>query len=122
MRSAWTGVRHSVATMALAAILPAGGDDRLRIPGPPGIPGGRLVSASRFEPRTLNWAVASDAGSREVLDLLMADLIHIDRQTQRTEPALAKSWNISPDGLHWTLELRRGLQFSDGHGFDADDV
>src|SRR6185369_13324855 len=90
--------------------------------GPPGLPGGRLVTAVRFEPRTLNWLVASDAGSREVLGFLMADLIHINRQTQQTEPALAKSWKVSPDGLHWTLELRRGVLFSDGHPFDADDV
>src|SRR5712692_7870325 len=117
MGSWWTGVRHSVATMALATVLLAGADDHLRLPGPPGVPGGRLVSASRFEPRTLNWAVASDSGSREVLDLLMADLIHINRQTQKTEPALAKSWTVSPDGRHWTLELRRGVQFSDGHPF-----
>jgi peptide/nickel transport system substrate-binding protein len=80
------------------------------------------VTAVRFEPRTLNWLVASDGGSREVLGFLMADLIHINRQTQQTEPALARSWKVSPDGLHWTLELRRGIQFSDGHPFDADDV
>src|SRR4051812_37132756 len=121
--AAWcTGVRHSVATMALAAVLSAGGDDHLRLSGPPGIPGGNLVSALRSEPRTLNWAVASDSGTREVLGLLMADLIHINRQTQKTEPALAKAWTVSSDGLHWILELRRGVQFSDGHGFDADDV
>jgi peptide/nickel transport system substrate-binding protein len=118
----WTGVRHSVATMALATVLSAGADDHQRVPGPPGIPGGNLVSALRSEPRTLNWAVASDSGTREVLGLLMADLIHINRQTQKTEPALAKSWKVSRDGLHWILELRRGVQFSDGHGFDADDV
>src|SRR5882757_3252375 len=111
MGGKWTGVRHSVAMMALATILPAGANDHLQLPGPPGVPGGRLVSISRFEPKTLNWVVASDSGSREVLDLLMADLIHINRLTQMTEPALAKSWTISPDGLHWTLDLRRGLQF-----------
>jgi peptide/nickel transport system substrate-binding protein len=75
-----------------------------------------------MEPRTLNWVVASDSGSRDVLAFLMADLIHINRQTQKTEPALAKSWKSSTNGLHWVLELRRGLQFSDGHPFDADDV
>jgi peptide/nickel transport system substrate-binding protein len=122
MAGGWTGVRHSVATMALATVLSAGADDHLRLPGPPGISGGNLVSALRSEPRTLNWTVASDSGTREVLGLLMADLIHINRQTQKTEPALAKTWTVSPDGLHWTLELRRGVRFSDGHGFDADDV
>jgi peptide/nickel transport system substrate-binding protein len=52
----------------------------------------------------------------------MADLIHINRQSLATEPALAKSWKVSRDGLHWELELRRGIKFSDGHPFDADDV
>src|SRR5881394_1364279 len=88
-------------TFALAVLgrdISAAIDDRLRLPGPPGIPGGRLVSAQRTEPKTLNWLVASDAGSREVLHCLMADLIHINRETQEPEPALAKSWTVTPDG------------------------
>src|ERR1022692_3528288 len=85
-------------------------------------PGGRLVSAQRTEPKTLNWAVAADSGSREVLQRLMADLIHINRQSMATEPSLAKSWKVSRNGLHWELELRQGVKFSDGHPFDAGDV
>ena len=92
------------------------------VAGSPGRPGGRLVSAQRTEPKTLNWALASDSASREILQRTMADLIHINRQTLAAEPALAKSWKSSADGLHWTLELRRGIRFSDGHPFDADDV
>jgi len=87
-----------------------------------GRPGGRLVYALRSEPKTLNPVTAVDVASREVVGRLQADLVHIDRQTQRTGPALAKSWTVSPDGLHYTLELRRGLRFSDGQPFDADDV
>ncbi len=108
--------------IALACALVARGGERLLVQGTPGVAGGRLLSALRIEPRTFNWAVAGDAGSREVLGLLMADLIHINRQTQKTEPALAKSWQVSPDGRRWTLELRQGLQFSDGHAFDSSDV
>jgi peptide/nickel transport system substrate-binding protein len=81
-----------------------------------------LVSAQRTEPKTLNWVAAADSGSREVLQRLMADLIHINRQSMATEPALAKSWKVSHHGLHWELELRQGIRFSDGHPFDADDV
>ena len=109
---------------ALLVVCPlhAAGDDRLVVTGLRGYAGGRLVSAQRSEPKTLNWAVASDSGSREVLQRLMADLIHINRQTLATEPALAKAWKASKDGLHWELELRRGIRFSDGNPFDADDV
>ena len=53
---------------------------------------------------------------------MMGDLVHINRFSQQTEPALAKTWHVSPDGLRYTLQLRRGLHFSDGHPVDADDV
>jgi len=115
-------LRQALSVLVLVWTLHAAVDDRLLVSGPPGRPGGRLVSAQRTEPKTLNWAVAADSGSREVLQRLMADLIHINRQSLATEPALAKSWKVSKDGLHWVLELRHGIKFSDGHPFDADDV
>src|ERR1019366_3810976 len=115
-------LRQALGVLGLVWTLHAAVDDRLLVPGAPGRPGGRLVSAQRTEPKTLNWAVAADSGSREVLQCLMADLIHINRQSMATEPALAKSWKVSHNGLHWELELRQGIKFSDGHPFDADDV
>jgi peptide/nickel transport system substrate-binding protein len=96
--------------------------DHAPIAGEPGQPGGQLVIALRSEPKTLNPVLSVDAASREVLGLLHADLVHINRATQRTEPALAKFWNISKDGRTYTLQLRRGLKFSDGSPFTASDV
>ncbi len=87
-----------------------------------GLPGGRLVIAERAEPKTLQPLFAVDGPSREVIRLMTADLIHINRYSQKTEPALAKSWTVSRDGLQYDLLLRRGLRFSDGHPMDADDV
>jgi peptide/nickel transport system substrate-binding protein len=84
--------------------------------------GGQLVVVERAEPRTLNPVVAIDAPSREILARTTADLIHIDRETQQPQPALARSWTVSPDGRRFTLSLRRGVRFSDGQSFDADDV
>jgi peptide/nickel transport system substrate-binding protein len=84
--------------------------------------GGHVTIGGRAEPKTLNPVMASDAVSREVTGRLMADLIDINRASQQTEPALAKSWKISPDGRIFTLQLRKGIRFSDGHPFDADDV
>lgn len=98
---------------------PGGEFDRLEITGQYG---GRLVIGERSEPKTLNPATATDAVSREVIGRINADLIEINRSSQQTEPALAKSWKISPDGRTYTLELRKGIRFSDGHPFDADDV
>ncbi len=84
--------------------------------------GGSLVVGQRSEPKTLNPVTAVDAPSREVIGRLTADLIHINRASQQTEPALAKSWTLSKDGRVFTVKLRRGLRFSDGQPFDADDV
>jgi peptide/nickel transport system substrate-binding protein len=87
-----------------------------------GRPGGTLVVAARAEPKTLNPVVALDGPSRDVIWRTHADLVHINRGTQRTEPALARSWTVSRDGQHYVLQLRRGVRFSDGAPFDADDV
>ena len=84
--------------------------------------GGHLVVSLRSEPKTLNPVTSLDVSSREVIAQMTGDLVHINRFTQDTEPALAKTWQVSPDGLKYTLHLRHGLHFSNGHPVDADDV
>ena len=101
---------------------PSSAEELLSLPGEVGHSGGRLVVSLRAEPKTLNPVTAVDAPSREVIGTMQADLVHINRSTQLTEPALAKSWKISPNGLEYTLTLRKGLRFSDGQPIDADDV
>lgn len=96
--------------------------DRFVSRGEVGRPGGQIVVVQRTEPRTLNPVTAVDSPSRDVLRRTTADLIHVNRETQLLEPALAKSWTVSPDGRRFTLALRRGVRFSDGEPFDADDV
>ena len=36
-------------------------------------------------------------------------------------PHIAKSWDVSPDQKEWTFFLRKGMKWSDGHPFTADD-
>jgi ABC-type dipeptide/oligopeptide/nickel transport system permease component/ABC-type transport system substrate-binding protein len=43
-------------------------------------------------------------------------------QSGEVAPALAESWEVSPDGLTIIFHLRRGVRFHDGSSFDADDV
>jgi peptide/nickel transport system substrate-binding protein len=117
-----SGLKWGFALAGLVCLLHAATDDRLVVAGPAGRPGGRLVATQRSEPKTLNWVIAYDGESREILSRLMADLIHINRETLQIEPALAKSWKSSTDNLHWTVTLREGVRFSDGYPFDADDV
>ncbi len=97
-------------------------EDLQRQDGDVGQYGGRLVIGQRAEPKTLNPVTATDAISREVIGRCHADLISINRISQKTEPALAETWKTSPDGRTFTLKLRKGIRFSDGQPFDADDV
>jgi peptide/nickel transport system substrate-binding protein len=101
---------------------PSAGEEPLICTTAVGHPGGRIVVALRSEPKTLNPAISVDISSREVIAQMTGDLIHINRLTQNTEPALAKEWKVSRDGLQYILKLRRGLRFSDGHPLTADDV
>ena len=97
-------------------------EDLLVTSNPPGKYGGRIAVALRAEPKSLNPVTSLDQPSREVLGRMMADLLHINAVSQQAEPALAKSWKVSKDGLLYTLTLRRGLRFSDGQPMNADDV
>lgn len=97
-------------------------EDVLTAAGDPGQRGGRLIASLHSDPRTLNPVTAVDAYSKQIIGLLFADLIHINPYTEHSDAALAKSWKASSDGKHYTLELRRGIRFSDGSPFNADDV
>jgi peptide/nickel transport system substrate-binding protein len=97
-------------------------EDLLTLSGEIGHRGGRIVVSVRSEPKTLNPLTAVDAPSRDVIGVMQADLVHINRATQLTEPALAESWKFSAGGLTCTVTLRAGLKFSDGQPLDADDV
>ena len=37
-------------------------------------------------------------------------------------PNIAKSWTVSPDRREWTFSLRKGMRWSDGEPFTADDI
>src|SRR3546814_11972420 len=40
----------------------------------------------------------------------------------KPQPGLAKSWEVSPDGLAYTFHLQEGVKWHDGKPFTADDV
>lgn len=87
-----------------------------------GSSGNSLTFAEKTEPKTFNPVTALDGVTRNVMQLIMGDLVHIDRQTLLTYPSLAERWEVSDDRRRYTLRLRRNVRFSDGHPFDADDV
>ena len=88
-----------------------------------GEPGGTLFAATRGDPKTFNHLLANEASTTDILSgLVDAALVDFDNAAQEIVPGLVKSWEVGPDGLVWTLRLREGVRWSDGHPFSADDV
>ena len=48
-------------------------------------------------------------------------LLYWDYTGTKLVPNIARAWEVSPDGKITTLQLRRGMKWSDGHPFTADD-
>ncbi len=48
-------------------------------------------------------------------------LLFWDYTGEKAVPNVAKGWELSPDGKATTLFLRKGMKWSDGHPFTADD-
>ncbi|HSE41428.1 MAG TPA: ABC transporter substrate-binding protein [Acidobacteriota bacterium] len=84
--------------------------------------GGKLVSATLSDIKTFNMLTHSEEAGQMMNQLMNPGLTRLNLITQEPEPSLAKSWEKSDDSLTWTFHLRKGLQWSDGHPFTADDV
>ncbi len=59
--------------------------------------------------------------SYEGVYLLYDQLVRFDSNLQ-IQPELAESWEVSDDGLTWTLHLREDVTFHDGTPFNAEAV
>lgn len=49
-------------------------------------------------------------------------LVLLDAEGVEFLPCLATSWETAPDQVTWTFHLRKGVKFSDGSDFTAEDV
>jgi peptide/nickel transport system substrate-binding protein len=74
------------------------------------------------EPDTLNPITATDAYSRTIYGHILETLIERDRDTLEVIPMLAERWEISRDRLRFRFYLKKGVRWSDGVEFTADDV
>ncbi len=84
--------------------------------------GGQIVLSTSSDPKTFNTIVSSESSSSLVTGILFEGLTSEDPFTLKTIPNLARSWEVSPDGLTWTFYLRQDVQWFDGKHLTADDV
>ena len=82
---------------------------------------GNLIAAIAGEPDQLDPQKTSAYFSFEVLENVFDTLVQPDENLEM-KPALAESWDVSPDHLTWMFHLRKGVTFHDGSPFTADDV
>ncbi|MHB1025438.1 MAG: ABC transporter substrate-binding protein, partial [Desulfobacteria bacterium] len=66
-------------------------------------------------------AVTSDSASHAAAGYVFNGLVRYDKDL-KLEGALAKSWEISPDGKKITFHLRRNVKWQDGAPFTSSDV
>lgn len=71
------------------------------------------------EPTGLDPTIAAPVAIGQVTwQNIFEGLVAID-QNGKIVPQLAKSWEISPDGLTYTFKLQTGVKFHDGEAFDS---
>ncbi|MBP9855442.1 MAG: ABC transporter substrate-binding protein, partial [Candidatus Omnitrophica bacterium] len=84
--------------------------------------GGQIVFSITSDPKTFNEMLIKDASSSAITGGIFEGLTTSNPDDARTEPNLAESWDISPDGLTWIFHLRKDVFWNDGVPFTADDV
>lgn len=80
-----------------------------------------LIAAIAGEPDQLDPQKTTAYFSFEVLENVFDTLVEPDENLEM-RPALAESWEVSPDQLTWSFHLRQGVTFHDGSPLVADDV
>ncbi len=88
----------------------------------PGVRGGTFYASSISGPKKWNDVTAHETSTTMCTGMMLRGLTTLNPITLAIEPELAKSWDVSKDGLTITFHLRQGIKWSDGQPFTADDV
>jgi peptide/nickel transport system substrate-binding protein len=76
----------------------------------------------RNDPKTFDPHLTDEESGETIRYLTAGVLIRSNRVTQQLEPELATSWKLGDGGRKITFTLRKGIRFSDGTPFTAQDV
>jgi peptide/nickel transport system substrate-binding protein len=81
-----------------------------------------LVQAFGNSLKTITPLVSSDVYASNVQSFVQESLLTRNSETLEWEGAIAESWEVSEDGLHFKFKLRPNVTFSDGTPLTADDI
>ena len=87
--------------------------------GGPADPNGQIIFGAAGAPSMFDPLYATDGETFRVVRQMTEGLVGFKPGTADVEPALAKSWDQSSDGLTWTFKLQEGVKFHDGTPLDA---
>ena len=111
-------ISKGIAALAFSAMLAAGLAQPALSQTPPNV----LVVGQIAEPKSLDPDAVTAVNDFRIVFNIYDGLVRYKHGTLEVEPALAKSWDISDDGLNYTFHLRDGVKFHDGTPFNAEAV
>lgn len=80
-----------------------------------------IVILNGDEPESLDPAIITGQPDLRVTSALFEGLTRFNTRTATPEPAMAQSWDLSPDGKIYTFHLRSNLVWSTGEPITAED-
>src|SRR6478609_7342226 len=91
--------------------------------GAPGAPSRHEIIDSRdtYDPRSMDPALSTDVPTGRAVAYIFDGLTRFTADA-KVVPGLAKSWDVTPDGLTYTFHLHSGVKFHDGSNFTAKNV
>jgi peptide/nickel transport system substrate-binding protein len=84
--------------------------------------GGDLVVGRPFDAISMNKTLANDSPSLWITQQIMEPLFTSTDDGKSVKPLLAAGYEVSADKLTYTINLRKGVKFSDGTPMTAKDV
>src|SRR6266481_2850842 len=83
--------------------------------------GGTLTVAIATDPVTINQDVTDNPDTANIHKLYGNGLLS-ENGKEEIQPSLATSWQVSPNGIDYTFNLRHGVKWQDGVPFTSADV
>ena len=76
-------------------------------------PGGTMIVALPGDPEVFNSGISTDISSSNISGQVYSTIVRLDNDGN-VQPSLAKSWEMSPDGLTYTFHFFDDIKWHDG--------